>query len=115
MSAAQLTATAVRVLREAVAHGTYGHSSGLFRPTTAGKRGPGKWRRAGGQVHGHQPRLPAPAANTVARAYKELEAAGLVTVTRQTQHEYAFCGTEYVCRPTAAAAAALAALETTTP
>lgn len=96
MSAAQLTATAVRVLREAVAHGAYGHSSGLFRPTTAGKRGPGKWRRAGGRD---------------AKAIAQLEAAGLVTVTRQTQHEYAFRGTEYVCRPTEAAAAALAALD----
>lgn len=42
-----LTATAARVLREAVVHGAYGHSSGLFRPTTAGKHGPGKWRRGG--------------------------------------------------------------------
>lgn len=86
--------TAISILQQVVMHGAYGHSSGLFRPTTAGKRGPGKWRRGGGRD---------------AKAIVQLEAAGLVTVTRQTQHEYAFRGTEYVCRPTETAAAALAA------
>lgn len=93
-----LTAAAVRILREAVDRGAYGHSSGLFRPMLVRKRGPGKWRRAGGRD---------------AKAIAQLEAAGLVTVTRRTRHEYAFRGTEYVCRPTTAAAAALAALTAT--
>lgn len=77
--------TAISILQQTVAHGSYGYASGLFRPPTAGKHGPGKWRRGGGRD---------------AAAVQQLERAGLVTVSRQTVHEYAFVGTEGVCRPT---------------
>ena len=80
--------TAISILQQAVMHGSYGYASGLFRPSTSGKRGPGKWRRGGGRD---------------AAAVRQLEQAGLVTVSRQTVREFAFEGTEGVCRPTAKA------------
>lgn len=96
MTAPAVTATAARVLRQVVQHGSYGHAAGLFRPDTSKPgRGPGQWRAAGGRD---------------AKAIQQLEAAGLITVHRVTVHAFSFRGVEYACRPTEAAVAALAAL-----
>lgn len=96
-----LNKTALALLRSALRTGVGECVSGIHRPRTSGRKGPGKWsRRAGGRD---------------ARALALLEDLGLVTVTRTHEHGFDFRGTSAVFRPTLVAYTVIALATEATP